>query len=310
MSVASFICDADRAVEFGKVTGTQRTELLGLSPTGRPIEYYAGRLFAFREGLIAYERRFYDFRGVLDRLEKLRTDQDLALAGEVQRTLLPRTTYRNGHVEVVCASRACRTIGGDFIECVDLPAGGLGVGLGDVSGKGPAAALVATMLQGMLSIVADLDVGPAAVLSHLNRGLCRRDMSPRFATMMYGVFARDGRFVYSNAGHNPPIHLTAAASRWLTTGGTLLGVFDPSTFAEETVVLSPGDTIIAFSDGVTDAARRDGEPFGAERLEAEAYAHRAAAPAALMAALFAAIDRFIDGAPLPDDATMFVARLR
>ncbi|MEO7189599.1 MAG: SpoIIE family protein phosphatase [Vicinamibacterales bacterium] len=310
MSDALFLSEGERAAEFSTVTGTHRVELFGMPPTGQQIAYQAARLFTVREGLIVYEQRVYDFGGVLERLEKARMEREMALAAIVQHTLLCRTEHAGPFFEVVGSSLPCRAIGGDFLEYLDLPTGELGIAVGDVSGKGPAAALVAAMLQGMFSIVANEGGGPSAVLTRVNLALCGRGIEPRFATLAYGVLAPGGRFTYSNAGHNPPLLLSRKGIVRLTEGGPMLGVFSDAAFPEETVLLESGDSLVAFSDGVTDAVAPDGDDFGIERLLQCAEGHRFAPPADLLAQLFATVKEFCGSAPPSDDVTIAVMQYR
>src|SRR5262249_21748271 len=146
-----------------------------------------------------------DSAGVLERLEKARLDKELRTAGDVQRALLSRTTHVAAFCESVGDSVPCRAIGGDFFEFVERPNGDVGIAIGDVAGKGPAAALLASMLQGMLVVEATSSADPAATLSRINRHLSARRIESRFATLVYGVLSPAGQFVYANAGHNAPI---------------------------------------------------------------------------------------------------------
>lgn len=305
-----FICEGDRAAEFSTVTGTQREELYGLPPTGHQIEYHAARLFTLRDDLIVYEQRIYDFGGVLERLEKTRLDRELLVASAVQQTLMARTNSRGAFFEVVGSSLPCRAIGGDFLEYLDLPSGEFGLAIGDVSGKGPAAALVAAMLQGMFSMLAGHETLPEQALSRLNRALIQRAIEPRYATLFYGVLSPDGRLTYANAGHTPPLLIGRHGVRPLTAGGPILGVFESAGFPSETVMLEPGDTLITYSDGVTDAAAPDGEDFGVARLIGATAAQGAARPADLVEGLLAVVRAFCAGTAPVDDATIAVLRYR
>jgi sigma-B regulation protein RsbU (phosphoserine phosphatase) len=166
------------------------------------------------------------------------------------------------------------------------------------------------MLQGMFSMVATDSASPSATLSRLNTALCRRGIEPRFATLTYATLAADGRLTYSNAGHHPPLLLTATGVTGLTEGGPMLGVFDDAEFPEASIDLEAGDTLIAFSDGVTDAVAPDGSDFGMDRLLAVAAAHRADPPQALLARLLGTVQDFVGPAPPNDDVTVAVARYR
>jgi len=307
MRDALSLFDGERAAEFSTVTATQDVELFGLPPTGQRIEYHAARLFTFREGLIAYEQRIYDFGGVLERLEKTRIDRELTLAKAVQAALC-RTRHDGRFFEAVGASLPCRAIGGDFLEYLNLPDGRLGVAVGDVSGKGPAAALVAAMLQGMFSMVAGNGAGPSETLSRLNAALCRRGIEPRFATLTYATIAPSGRLTYANAGHHPPLLLASTGVTRLTEGGPMLGLFQDAVFPEAALDLKTGDTLVAFSDGITDAVAPDGSDFGMDRLIAVAAAHGGDRPPTLLGHLLDTVEEFVGPTPPNDDVTVAVVR--
>jgi sigma-B regulation protein RsbU (phosphoserine phosphatase) len=223
---------------------------------------------------------------------------------------LCRTHHASAFAEVAGSSLPCRSIGGDFLEYIDLPSGDLGIAVGDVSGKGPAAALVAAMLQGMFSIVATESAHPQMALSRVNRALCRRGIEPRFATLAYAVLSPDGRLTYSNAGHNPPLLLTAAGIERLTVGGPMLGVFDDAEFPQATLTIGAGDSLVMFSDGVTDAIAPDGGDFGMDRLMTCARAAHASAPADILTRLLDTVRDFCGPVPPVDDVTIAVAALR
>ena len=302
--------EGDRAAEFSVVSGTQSVEIFGLPPTGHRIEYQTARLFTLRDGLIAGEQRIYDFGGVLERLEKTRVDRELAMASTVQQTLFARTASAGSFFDIVASSLPCRAIGGDFLEYCDLPSGSFGFAIGDVSGKGPAAALVAAMLQGMFSMVASEGAGPGDTLVRLNEALCGRGIEPRFATLFYGVLSADGRLHYSNAGHTSPLVVGPSGVRVLTSGGPILGVFKSAAFPEGSCQLAPGESVVACTDGVTEAASPDDEFFGMERLIAAASAGHASHPRELVEQLLSAVRTFCRTAPTADDATIVVLRYR
>jgi len=305
-----FIAEGRRAAEFGTVTATQRLELFGLPPTEQPIEYQAARLFTLQDGLIVNERRLYDFGGVLERLEKTRLDREMTTASAVQQTLMARQHSTSTAFDVVGSSLPCRRIGGDFVEYVDLADGGLWLALGDVSGKGPAAALVGAMLQGMFAMVATDTTAPEHVLGRLNAALQSRGIGPGYATLFCGRLSPAGWLEYANAGHAPPFLLTRAGVRALTSGGPILGVFETAAFPSERLRLDRGDTLVAYSDGVTEAAGPDGEDLGLARLVAEARAAHGRPLADLVERVMSAVGTFTGASVLTDDATIVAVRLR
>ena len=239
-------------------------------------------------------------------LEKERLEQELRIAAEIQQGLLPDARYVRAGLEVVGASIPCRSIGGDFFEYVELPSGDFGFALGDVAGKGPPAALLTAALQGVFTAHATSEGGPAATLTRINQALIRRAVHNRFATMAYGVLSPDRRLTYSNAGHNPPMLFTRGGLRRLEQGGLVLGLFPHAQYEEETLQLDPGDVLVVFSDGVTEAIDLQGEEFGDDRIVACVNANRHLEPAALLDQILATVRQFSDGTVQRDDVTAMI----
>ncbi len=246
--------------------------------------------------------------GVLERLEKARLDRELRTAAEVQRALMARTSHDRSFCQSVGSSLPCRAIGGDFFEFVDLPFESVGVVMGDVAGKGPAAALLASMLQGIFAAQTLSGTGPARVLARMNELMASRHVESRFATLVYVALSSDGRLRYSNAGHNPPILATRSGLRRLDVGGPILGAFGGACFEEDEIHIEDGDTLVMFTDGVTEARNATDEEFGEQRLVAVLERWRHLAPAELMTELLAAVRSFCAGADQSDDITVTVTR--
>src|SRR5262249_20216306 len=173
--------------------------------------------------------------------------------------------------------------------------GDVGIIMGDVAGKGPAAALLAAMVQGMFAVEAPLGHGPSATVTRINGHLAARRLESRFATVFYGVLSPDGRFVYSNAGHNPPALLADGHVGRLMSGGPIVGAFGDARFDEDTIELGDGDTLVLFTDGVTEARNRRDEEFGENRLLDCLRASPGAPPDHLLRRVFAAVRHFFHG---------------
>jgi sigma-B regulation protein RsbU (phosphoserine phosphatase) len=141
-----------------------------------------------------------------------------------------------------------------------------------------------------------------------NEGLLRRSIQSRFATVVYGALERDGRLTYCNAGHNPPVLMGRGGIRRLETGGLILGLFPQAVYEQETLALEPGDLLVLFSDGVTEALDAAGEEFGEERLLACLEANRHCGPQEMLERVLAAVRAFTAGAPQHDDVTALVLR--
>ncbi len=244
-------------------------------------------------------------------LDKAKFEQELKVAAAIQRALLPAASVTGSFFMATGSSSPCLAVGGDFFDYVDLPSGQFGFIVGDVAGKGSPAALLAAAVLGMFSAESTYQVSPASVISRLNRGLFRRAIENRFLTAFYGILAPDGAFTYTNAGHNAPMLVSASGVRRLETGGLVLGLFEHVVFEEETVALSPGDFIVAFSDGVTEALDIAGEEYTDERLLASIERHRSLigqAPQALLDGLLADVKTFCGEATPNDDLTVVMVR--
>jgi len=302
------LVDGDRIIALGVNTATDRKGWFGLPPTGSTINYRAVLLLTIVDGKIAHEERVYDVSSVLQLLEKARIDRELTTAAEIQRVLLSRTARIGSHYEAVGDSLPCRTIGGDFFEFIELPSGALAAALGDVAGKGPPAALLAAMLQGMITAESRAAESPSGLMSSLNRALVDRGLGSQFATLAYGVLFPDGRFSYCNAGHNAPLVASGSQIRRLTTGGPILGAFRDAAFEEETLALSEQDLVVMFSDGVTEACNPEGEEFGEERLISAVSSYAALPGREFLAAILGNVSRFCHDAQQTDDITVTATR--
>jgi len=243
---------------------------------------------------------------------KVREEEEMRVAAGIQQALLPPRSRAGATYDAAGASIPCRSIGGDFFEYFDLPGGRTGFALGDVAGKGPPAAILAAKVQGIFATSADGRDGPAATLTRVNEALCHRAVESRFATIAYVMLAPDGTLLSSSAGHNPAFLLGLdGAVRRLHKGGLVVGAFENATYEEETVGLRAGDTLVLFSDGVSDAEDPTGEQFGEERLQS-ILADRAweLEPEEILERVLDATRVFAAGHPPADDITVLVVRYR
>ena len=194
-------------------------------------------------------------------------DEQLAIAREIQRALLPQPNRNMEYARACSQNLPCYEVGGDYFDYFNLEDGRFGFAVGDVSGKGMPAALLASLIQGILSTQALFKIPLPDMMSSVNRNLTRRGTGNRFVTFFFGVLAPDGNCNYVNAGHNPPILLSHDGSMTeLTTGGMVLGLFPEAQYDSGTVKLKSNDHLVLFTDGVIEALNRDGEEFGMERL--------------------------------------------
>jgi serine phosphatase RsbU (regulator of sigma subunit) len=240
-------------------------------------------------------------------LDKARIEHELRVAAEIQRSLLPQGRRDGTFFQAMGASLPSRSIGGDFFEYTDMDDGAIGVVLGDVAGKGPAAALLTAKIQGLFS--AQVGGGsPASAMKLVNTGLLKRQVDARYATVFFATLTPEGVLTYCNAGHNPPVVVGVDGVRSLASGSVPVGLFSSATYADDRVQLQPGEVLVIYSDGVTEALNPAGEEFGEERLAAEAISHRTAPLPEFVQAIITAVQTFAAGASQSDDVTVLVAR--
>jgi serine phosphatase RsbU (regulator of sigma subunit) len=242
-------------------------------------------------------------------MEKARMEQEMRIAAEIQQALLPKAGRSGAYFRAAAASLPCRSIGGDFYDYVDLSDGSFGFALGDVAGKGPPAALLSAMMQGIFAAQAAGSDSPSRTIAKVNLALYRRGIESRFVTLMYGSLMADGKLLYCNAGHNPPLVIGSdGAFRRLECGGPIVGLFESASYEEETVTLTPGDWLIVFSDGVSEALSASGEEYGESRIVSVVQRNQGLEPQKLLETIFADVRAFARGAAQNDDITAMVLR--
>lgn len=320
IEISDVFADGDRIAFLGTMRATDASGWFGLPPTGSRIEYRETLLCTLRDGKIVREERIYDTSSVVERLEKARLDRELERAAEVQAALLPPTALVGRHWEAAGDSIPSRAIGGDFFEVFELHSGDLAIALGDVEGKGTPAALVAAMLHGMFVADAERGLDPAETLGRMNRRLAdrrpgERDLAARgrgsrFATFVCGVLSPDGRFVYASAGHEAPALVTDSGVVRLTAGGPVLGAFAHAAYACGEARLGRGESLLFFSDGVTEAGNREDHEFGETRLFECARELSEGSAVAILSGILGAVRAFIGDREASDDVTAVVARVR
>jgi len=243
-------------------------------------------------------------------MEKARMEQEMRIAAEIQRALLPRAQHEGAFFEAAALTIPTRSIGGDFFDYLDLSDGRFAFALGDVAGKGPPAALLSALVQGIFAGQGMESSSPAETVERVNAAMIRRAIEARYVTLMYGQLAWDGKLTYCNAGHNPPFIVGKGGLRRLEVGGRPAGMFEGLPFDEETLQLSPGDWVVVFSDGVSEALSATGEEFGDDRIVEVVNSHLDATTHAMVEALVARVKEFTRGAPQSDDLTALVIRYR
>lgn len=241
-------------------------------------------------------------------VEKARMEQEMRIAAEIQQALLPPPSWTTDYFEAEGRTLPCRAIGGDFFDYLRCADGSAAFALADVSGKGAPAALLTAMIQGVLSAQAAFAGGPAAVLTRVNEVLLQRSLGSRFVTLFLTALTPGGTLRYCNAGHNPPFLVSGDGVRRLEVGGLICGLFPQATYQEETLQLVSGDTLVAFSDGVSEAVNAAGEEFGDRRILECVMGSMGAGVPGLVASLLDALHAFTAGTVQGDDITVLAVR--
>ena len=240
---------------------------------------------------------------------KARVELEMRTASEIQQALLPRAGHSAAGFELAGATLPSRAIAGDFFDFFELPGGSLCFTVGDIAGKGPPAAILAAAVQGMITAAADTSPTPRVTIERVNRALVRRAIESRFTTVFHGTLAPGGRLVACNAGHNPAILLRSDGSvRRLAQGGLVLGVFAEAVYEDEEVALTPRDTLVVFSDGVTEAASPERQLFGDERVLECLKDTSELSAQQLVERLLSEVRSFTRGLPPEDDITVLVLK--
>lgn len=238
-------------------------------------------------------------------------EEELAVAAEIQRELLPATHPEMEGWDLVATSTPSRSVGGDMFDYIDLPNGHMGLVVADVSGKGVSAALLMASLQANLRAFSKSIADPALMVEAVNDAMACSTRPHKFATVFYGELdPKSGALQYVNGGHNAGILCRKnGAIEQLDVGGMIVGSFEG--IAKYNVGESrfeSGDVLVLYSDGVTEAEQSDGEMFGEERLEQLIAEQRAGSASEVMQSILSAVDRFTGGEPLGDDTTVMVIR--
>jgi phosphoserine phosphatase RsbU/P len=236
--------------------------------------------------------------------------RELEIAREVQERLFPQVLPDVPALEYAGHCRPARAVGGDYYDFLALSSGRLGLVIGDVSGKGVPAALLMASLQASVRGQAEGVASVAVLMASVNRLVCDASAENRYATFFYAQFdPATRRLVYSNGGHNPPIVLRRSEVLRLESGGPPVGLFPFSHYAQEEIALEPGDLLVLFTDGVSEAENPAEDEWGEDALVLAARGCDGLPPVEAIARIMQAADRFAAGAPQHDDMTLVVARV-
>ncbi len=247
---------------------------------------------------------------LLEVADRLSLKGELEVAREIQLAMLPKGTFRTADIEICGMTRPANTVGGDFYDVLPLGDGRVIVTLGDVAGKGSPAALLMALLLAVLRTLVDEDLDPPALVERLNVQICRHSPSSRFITLFYAVYSPvTGSLTYVNAGQNPPMirRLDGRYER-LGSTGVALGMFEQSRFASVDTRLAPGETLVLYSDGITEAEDPSGCPFEEAGLESVVERCAEREPAEIAIEVLKAVEAHAKASRFIDDLTILLLK--
>ncbi len=234
-------------------------------------------------------------------------EQELQIAREIQQALLPATLPTDGWFSAAGSSEACFQVGGDYYDVIRLDEDSWGVVLADVSGKGVSAALMSSLLQGAFFAATAASNDLSVAVSRINRYISERSRNARFTTALCGIIRRDGTGQWVNAGHCAGLLVRQGGEpEWLQPTAVPIGLFADAEFPSEQLQLNPGDRLLIYSDGVSEAANASADRFGEQRLAdfVRGSSHRSVQE--LHSALLDEIGSFTEGVTQADDLTLLV----
>jgi phosphoserine phosphatase RsbU/P len=242
--------------------------------------------------------------------QRQRLEQELSIASDIQQALLPGGFRGSPHLAVTGLNSPCLAVGGDYFDVFPITDDRTAFLIADVSGKGLGAALLATMLQGALTGMT-IGANPAIIFQLINRFLCEHAEVGRYATMFFGILDLNGRLDYINAGHPPPLLLRhGTVSEPFTEGFFPVGLIPETNYVTSRAELQLDDTLILYSDGVTEAMDPDEQMFGSSRLRGVLAGQPDAPLDQLQKTILECVQNFTRGASQGDDITLLLIRYR
>ena len=232
--------------------------------------------------------------------------EDLELAARIQKGLLPKADIQAAGWSVARLYHPLGAVSGDYCDLAPAPDDSLFFAMGDVSGKGIAASMLMAHLQAMVRILVDADTPLDQLLEKVSRTLCETTLPAHFATLACGRAHPSGEVEMANAGHMPALVARGDTVEEIAATGLPVGMFCQAKFSVSRVSLDPGDVLLLYTDGYTEARDSEDEEFGRERLATLLARHARLPPRDLLEALMHELDRFRSGTPMTDDLSLMV----
>jgi sigma-B regulation protein RsbU (phosphoserine phosphatase) len=254
--------------------------------------------------------------------EKERLESEIEIARGVQNQLFPKAAPEMKTIQLSGSCRPARMVSGDYYDFLCLPDGNVAIAIGDVAGKGIAAALLMASIQSIMRTQLTAGVRTAGngnghmlggtvsrMVRELNRQLYANTSAEKYATFCFGLYDEEQKtFTYSNAGHLPPILLHDGEPQLLEVTGTVVGAFPLMQYEERTLAMAPGDILVAYTDGIVEPENVYGEEFGAQRMMEMVVKYQSEASDEIIERIMEAVPHWTGSQELSDDMTVVLAR--
>jgi sigma-B regulation protein RsbU (phosphoserine phosphatase) len=250
--------------------------------------------------------------------EKERLESEIEIARGVQNQLFPKAAPEMKTIQLSGNCQPARMVSGDYYDFLCLPDGNVAIAIGDVAGKGIAAALLMASIQSIMrtQLTSGLPLRPngkggavSRMVEELNRQLYINTAPEKYATFCFGLYDEEEKtFTYTNAGHLPPILLHDGQPQTLEVTGTVVGLFPTMQYEERQVLMQPGDILLAYTDGIVEPENVYGEEFGVERMMELVVKYQKEASDEIIARIMEAVPHWTGSSELSDDMTVVLAR--
>jgi sigma-B regulation protein RsbU (phosphoserine phosphatase) len=262
-------------------------------------------IIAAQSAQVVENARLYEEEQALHRMK-----EEVRLASKIQIDLLPKTSPKIAGYDVAGKSVPAQVVGGDYFDFIPMDENRWALCVGDVSGKGLPASLLMANLQATLRGQTLLNASAKVTLQRSNKLLHQSTSSEKFVTLFYGILdPQNHTFSFSNAGHDNPFLISLQQEpRRLSTGGLVLSIMEDFPYEEESIPLASGDTIVIYSDGITEAVNPHQEQFGDARIAAIVKEHPNSTSTELIEHIVNAVKAYSGTAPQMDDMTLLVIR--
>ncbi|MCC7118097.1 MAG: SpoIIE family protein phosphatase [Anaerolineales bacterium] len=246
-------------------------------------------------------------------IEKERLERELQVAADIQLSILPDELPQPAGVNFGARMVPARQVGGDFYDVFTITEKHIGVLIGDVADKGVPSALFMARVHALIMAEADMDLLPGEVLRLVNKHITRLQKSSQFVTVLYGILNLEtDEFSYARAGHEPPLilHADGTVERIAHSSGMAIGLWETVTLDERAVQLTPGDTLVMYTDGMTDCRNPAGESFGLERIKNLLSGLTKGTAQQVCDTLLKTLQNYQNGAKQDDDVTLVAVQIK